>query len=133
MSSSTQAMISVYLAYIQAAKPVPVTGSLERFRDFIYIDDVVDGYMLALHDERTYGEVYNLGSGVTHTVREVLDLLIESCGRDPKTYPVDEIEGHAGDIFGMHSDSTKFQTAFAWKLKVTLRQCIDRMAVLLRE
>jgi UDP-glucose 4-epimerase len=133
MSNLKQGMVSVYLAYINDGIPVPVTGSLERFRDFIYVDDVIDAFMLALHDDRSYGEIYNLGSGVIHTVRQVLDLLIESCGRDPKTYPVQEIEGHEGDIFGMHSDSTKFQKAFSWSPKVELQQGIDAMVGWLRE
>jgi UDP-glucose 4-epimerase len=136
MANLKQGMVSVYLAYIHEAKSVPVTGSLERFRDFIYIDDVIDAFMLALHpkhDKRSHGEIYNVGSGVTHTVRQVLDLLIEAYGRDPKTYPVKEVEGHAGDIFGMHSDSTKLQKAFAWIPKVTLRQGIERMVTWLRE
>jgi UDP-glucose 4-epimerase len=127
MANLKQGMVSVYLAYIHEGKPVPVTGSLVRFRDFIYVDDVIDAFLLALHDERSFGETYNLGSGVTHTVREVLDLLIESCGHDPKTYPVREIEGHAGDIFGTHSDITKFRTAFGWRPQVTLRQGIAQM------
>jgi len=133
MANLKQGMVSVYLAYIHEGKPVPVTGSLQRFRDFIYVDDVIDGFMRAMHDERSYGEVYNLGSGVTHTVRQVLDLLIESYGRDPKTYPVHEVETHDGDIFGMHSDSSKFQTAFNWTPRVTLREGIGRMVGWLRE
>jgi UDP-glucose 4-epimerase len=133
MANLKQGMVSVYLAYIHAGKPVPVTGSLDRFRDFIYIDDIVDAFMLALHDERSFGQVYNAGTGVTHTVRQVLDLLILTCGHDPKTYSVQEIEGHPGDTFGMCSDSTKFRMAFGWTPKVPLQEGIERMVRWLRE
>ena len=36
-----QGMVSIYLAYMLRGVSVPVTGSLERIRDFIYIDDGV--------------------------------------------------------------------------------------------
>jgi UDP-glucose 4-epimerase len=127
MLNLKQGMLSVYLAYVNAQKPVPVTGSLERFRDFIYIDDVADAFIRVLQNEPRAGEIYNLGTGTTHTVRQVLDLLIQSCGFDPRTYPVHEIEGHPGDIFGICADSSKFRTSFGWEPKVTLVDGIGRM------
>ena len=133
MANMKQGMISVYLAYVHAGKPVEVTGSLDRFRDFIYIDDIVDAFLLALNAEQSHGETYNLGFGTTHTVREVLDMLIEACGHDPRTYPVRQVEGHAGDTFGICSDSTKFRSAFGWEPKVTLGDGIRRMVGWLRE
>ena len=35
-----QGMVSIYLSLLRG-EPVPVTGSLDRFRDFVYIDDVL--------------------------------------------------------------------------------------------
>ncbi len=133
MANMKQGMISVYLAYIHAGQSVQVTGSLDRFRDFIYIDDIVDAFLLAVDSQRSHGETYNLGCGITHTVRQVLDLLIAACGQDPATYPVQEIEGHAGDTFGICSDSTKFRSAFGWVPKVKLEDGIKRMVGWLRE
>src|SRR2546425_8568645 len=133
MANMKQGMLSVYLAYIHAGIPVQVTGSFDRFRDFIYIDDIVDAFLLALHDKRSYGEVYNLGCGVTHNVREVLDILIAACGHDPRTYPVQQLAAHPGDTFGICSDSKKFRSAFGWTPKLTLRDGIERMAGWLRE
>jgi UDP-glucose 4-epimerase len=133
MANMKQGMISVYLAYIHAGNPVEVTGSLDRFRDFIYIDDIVDAFMLALDSDRSHGETYNLGSGRTNSVRQVLDILIEACGHDPGTYPVRQVDGHPGDTFGICSDSTKFQSAFGWAPKVDLQDGIQRMIGWLRE
>jgi len=126
MSNLKQGMVSVYLAYLNEREPVPVTGSLQRFRDFIYIDDVVDAFMLALPDERSYGETYNIGSEQSHTVRELLNTLISTIGYD-SAYPVHEVEGHPGDIFGIKSDCTKFRSQFEWRPRVSLQQGIERM------
>jgi UDP-glucose 4-epimerase len=133
MTNLKQGMLSIYLAYIHAGEPVRVTGSLDRFRDFIYVDDVVDAFMLALQNGESRRQVYNLGSGVTHTVRQVLDLLIESYGHKPANYPVLKIEDHPGDIFGTCADSTKFRGQFRWEPKVKLADGIGRMIAWLRE
>ena len=36
-----QGMLSIYIAYILKNEPVIVKGSLDRFRDFVFIDDVI--------------------------------------------------------------------------------------------
>jgi len=43
-----QGIVSIYLAYLLKQEAVPVTGSLDRFRDLLYIDDAVEAWMLAL-------------------------------------------------------------------------------------
>ena len=133
MANLKQGMLSIYLAYIHAGEPVRVTGSLDRFRDFVYIDDVVRAFMLALKTEESKGQTYNLGTGITYTVRQVLDLLIESYGYKPSEYPVLKIEDHAGDIFGTRADSTKFRRQCGWEPKVQLADGIGRMVAWLRE
>ena len=97
------------------------------------IDDIVDAFMLALRTEESKRQTYNLGTGITYTVRQVLDLLIESYGYKPAEYPVLKIEDHAGDIFGTRADSTKFRRQCGWEPKVQLADGIGRMVAWLRE
>ena len=40
-SNLKQGMISIYLAQIFKSKNLMIKGSLDRFRDFIYIDDAI--------------------------------------------------------------------------------------------
>lgn len=133
MANLKQGMLSIYLAYIHAGEPVRVTGSFDRFRDFVYVDDVVDAFLLALKTEESKRQLYNLGTGVTHTVRRVLDLLIASYGYNPEDYPVHKIEDHPGDIFGTCADSTKFCRQCHWEPKIKLTDGIGRMIAWLRE
>ncbi len=127
MSNLKQGMISIYLAYVMNGQTIPVTGSLDRFRDFIYIDDVVNAWVIALHDEKFYNRTYNLGTGVKTTVREAIDMIISAYGYDEKTYPVKEVEGHTGDQFGLVSDSTIFASESGWKPEVSVSEGVSRM------
>jgi UDP-glucose 4-epimerase len=122
-----QGMVSIYLAYLLKKKEIPITGSLERFRDFICVADVVRAWQLALTHPVTIGKTYNLGTGTKTTVRELLDVLIDACGHNPSTYPTRQISKHAGDQFGLVSDSTLFQQDTGWKPLITLPQGIGQM------
>ena len=44
-------------------------------RDFVYIDDVVDATILGIEKEEANGEVFNVGSGIATTVKEVAESL----------------------------------------------------------
>ncbi|MGY8987251.1 MAG: SDR family NAD(P)-dependent oxidoreductase [Flavobacteriales bacterium] len=44
-------------------------------RDFVYIEDVVDATILGIEKEQANGEVFNIGSGIATTVKEVAESL----------------------------------------------------------
>jgi GDP-4-dehydro-6-deoxy-D-mannose reductase len=56
-------------------EPVIRVGNLDARRDFSDVRDIVRGYVLALRQGEP-GEVYNLCSGQSRTIREVLDTLL---------------------------------------------------------
>ena len=47
VSNLKQGMLSIYLAQALRNKRIVVKGSINRRRDFIYIDDVIDCWFLA--------------------------------------------------------------------------------------
>jgi len=73
MTNLRQGMVSIYLAQALTSKHIVVKGSLQRFRDFIYIDDVVESWFRATMIESVVGNIINIGTGVRTTVAQVLD------------------------------------------------------------
>ncbi len=55
--------------------PAVKVGALDSVRDFIDIDDVVDGYLRMLRADR-WGEIFNLCSGRGHSIGSVVALLL---------------------------------------------------------
>lgn len=121
-----QGMVSIYLAYLLSGAPVPVTGSLERFRDIIYIDDVVDAWQAAVERPATPSMVYNLGAGRPVTVRELLAYEIEALGL-PADHPVQELPGSQGDQFGLYADISRIQSDLGFVPRVDLPTGLRRM------
>ena len=54
-------------------------GNLAARRDFIHLDDAVDGY-LTVASEGAEGEVYNMGSGTALSIGELLERLVSVSG-----------------------------------------------------
>ena len=80
-----QGMVSIYLAYLLKRTTVPVTGSLDRYRDFVHVDDVVDVLMRALTRLQPPFDVFNIGTGIKTTVRELLAKLVAAMELPPES------------------------------------------------
>src|SRR5207248_11339306 len=63
LANLRKGIASIYLAYLLDGREVPVTGSLDRFRDLVYVDDVVDLCVRVLALPSTPSPVYNVGTG----------------------------------------------------------------------
>ncbi|MBI4348179.1 MAG: NAD-dependent epimerase/dehydratase family protein [Elusimicrobia bacterium] len=127
MGNLKQGMASIYLAYILRGLEVPVKGSLDRFRDFVYVDDVVDGWVAALGKPETLSLVYNLGSGKQTTVRQLLGALLRATGK-PDAYPIAEKAPTPGDQFGLYADITRARAELGWQPKTALEDGLKAMA-----
>lgn len=53
-------------------------------RDFVFIDDLVTTYVNFLTEKKYYGEVFNIGSGRQHTIKNVIDIIEEKLGKKLK-------------------------------------------------
>jgi UDP-glucose 4-epimerase len=121
-----QGMASIYLAYLLKKEPVPVTGSFDRYRDFVHIDDVIAALTAVLTATRSRSDVYNIGTGTRTTVRELLALLIEAMGL-PRDHPVEELSGTQGDVFGSVADPARALAELDWRSRINLRQGLADM------
>ena len=128
MLNLKQGMVSIYMAYIAKGAPIVVKGSMNRFRDFVYIDDVVEAYMKCLDKETTYGRCFNVGSGIKTTVDELIHKELEAFGYNPASYPITQETQTPGDVFGIYADILSFKTAAEWQPQVKLHDGLKTMS-----
>jgi len=127
LTNLKQGMVSIYMAYLLKGQEIIVKGSLERFRDFIYIDDIVQAIMECISNNQTYGKKYNIGTGYKTTVADLIDAEIVSFGYKPDEYPVVVQEGTPGDQFGIIADNRQFYNDVGWYPKVSLKDGLFKM------
>jgi UDP-glucose 4-epimerase len=77
MQNLRQGMVSIFLSQALFNNQIEVKGSLERFRDFIYIDDVVECWFRAATLNTAIGKSINIGTGVRTTVDELIQHIRE--------------------------------------------------------
>lgn len=127
LANLRQGMASIYLAYLLRGEPIVVKGSLDRYRDLVYIDDVVAAWLRALDDRTSVGATYNLGSGRKTTVRELVDGLVRAAGHAPGGYAVTMAAGTPGDVHGSVADITHISRELGWTPRVALDEGLRRM------
>lgn len=127
MLNMQQGMVSIYLSYLMNDTQVHVKGSLERFRDFIYIDDIIEAFSRSEGNEDTYSGVFNLGTSVKTAVKELLTLSLGIYGKDDFDKWV-KVEGSTpGDITGCVADINKLKAALRWEPEYELKQGLLKM------
>ncbi len=111
-----------FCSLIKQGKPVSMYGDGSSQRDYTYVDDIVDGTLLAL-DRCTGFEIFNLGNH--QGVR--LDKLIETIGRSLNLdYSIDEQPEHSGDVAKTCACLEKSREMLGYEPKVSIADGIDR-------
>jgi GDP-4-dehydro-6-deoxy-D-mannose reductase len=105
-------------------EPVLKVGNLEARRDFLHVDDALEAYRLVATAGEP-GEAYNLGSGEAHSIREVLDLLLEVSGVAAHT-EMDAERFRPVDIPLTCADTTKLR-ALGWRPGRSLEQALSEL------
>ncbi|KPK71328.1 hypothetical protein AMJ82_00975 [candidate division TA06 bacterium SM23_40] len=109
-------------AELGLSSPLIEVGNLDVRRDFLDVRDVVRGYLLAL-TEGAPGEIYNISSGIASSLRDVLDLLLESANVSIKV-EIGNDRLRKVDIPVLCGDSSKFRARTGWSPRYELRQTL---------
>ena len=127
LDNMRQGMVSIYLAYILKNEPIVVKGSKNRFRDFIFVDDVVNAWMCAIDNPHTFDKNYNIATGKKTQVFQLIENLLTVFGKDPKTYPVQFGESTPGDQTGIFADISSYKKDGNWFPTIDLKEGLTRL------
>jgi len=114
-----QGMLSIYTAYILRNEPVLVKGSLDRFRDFIYIDDVIDALIKTIDYNKKY-DIFNICTGTRTSVKEALDALFFTFNKS--NYKIINVDQTPRDQFGIYGSNKKAKNLLGWQPQIELKQ-----------
>jgi UDP-glucose 4-epimerase len=128
-SSPYSGVISVFADRILRGEAPTIFGDGEQFRDFVYVDNVVDANLLAATHAAAPGRVYNVGCGVKTTLNELAALLGRACGREvvPAHGPA-----RAGDIRESLADIGRARAELGYAPKVGVEDGLRRLVASLQ-
>lgn len=82
LSNPYTGILSIFSNAIKNDMQIEIFSDGMMTRDFVYVDDVVDAFVLMLDRKGKQKEIYNVGSGRSITVLEVAKTLIELYGKE---------------------------------------------------
>lgn len=77
--SKKQGLIAVAVERIKNKQPIEIWGDGLVVRDYIWAGDIAQG-LANLIDRNLWGEIYNFGSGVGHSINTVLEMIQAQMG-----------------------------------------------------
>jgi len=100
-------------------KPIIIFGDGYQTRDMTFVDDIVEGTLLAAQEEENGHEIFNIANGRNVSMNYVLELLSELIGVEPKINykPIRSYEAK-----DMHADISKAKQVFDYYPKTTIEE-----------
>lgn len=122
-----QGWLAHFVIQTLARKPITIYGDGLQVRDVLFVDDLVDAFLLAqAHMDRIAGDAFNIGGGPKNTVSlvELLDLIRELNGGE---CAIRFEPWRLADQRYYVSNTAKFRSVTGWRPKVDVREGVRRL------
>jgi len=109
--------INKFFTLMLQNKEILIYGNGTQKRDFTYISDIINGLILAGENDKSSGEVFNIGWSNPISVNELVDKMYDIVKAEKK---IRFIEKQKGDVNVTHSNISKASKILNFKPKVTI-------------
>lgn len=116
-SGAYGAVFGVFLKQKLAGKPFTVVGDGKQTRDFLFVTDVANAFVMAA-ESNVSGEVFNLGAGNPQPVNKLVELLKGDVVHMPK---------RPGEPDCTWADISKITKMLGWKQQVSFEQGVGEI------
>lgn len=125
VKDARQTFVGVWIRQILEGRPVEVWGG-RQLRDFTYVDDAVEAFLLAATHPKAVGGVFNLGGVGRVSLRELAKTLVVVAGQGSyrvKPFPAGRKKIDIGDYY---SDCRLIGRQLGWKPRTTIKQALAK-------
>ncbi len=134
MKHNRQGFAGWFIRSVVLGEEILLFGDGEQKRDFNYVDDVVDAFLVAAAKPEAEGETFNLGATPPTSLRAFVELLYEVSGKEStyKLVPFPE-ERRRIDIGDFYADYSKIERTLGWSPQTTLADGVAKTIEFYRE
>src|SRR6185369_2959757 len=122
-----QGWVAHFVIRSMSGKPITIYGDGMQVRDILFVDDLVDAFLLAQqHMPKLAGNAFNIGGGPSNSISllELLDLLAVVHGGDVSVRFED---WRAADQRYYVADTSKFSSLTGWQARVPVAEGVRRL------
>jgi len=96
----------------------------EQFRDFVYIDDLVNSIIKSLQNTRANGQIFNIGSGKPKNIKKIIQTIKKKCnGGNPQ---FGKIKLRKDEIISLYPRITKAKKLINWKPRISFEKGLNK-------
>jgi UDP-glucose 4-epimerase len=126
VKNNRQTAIGWLIRQVMDSETITIFGDGLQLRDFTYVDDAVDAFLLAGANDAANGQVFNIGAQEPISLRELAELLIEVAGTGRYELVPFPPERKAIDIGSIYVDDRKIRRVLKWRPQVDMREGLTR-------
>ena len=108
---------------LDAKEEIEVWGKGIELRDLLYVDDLVDLVEIAIKKQTSKFELFNAGSGIGISIKNLVGKVIEISGKNLR---IVYNESKPNLVFSFVSNNSKVQELFGWRPSISLEEGIKR-------
>ncbi|MCB9714776.1 MAG: SDR family NAD(P)-dependent oxidoreductase [Myxococcales bacterium] len=123
-------VIPKLIARALAGEPLVVYGSGEQSRDFSYVDDMVEAFLVMGSHPEAIGRALNFGTGVATSIRELAGRIVAISG---SSSPIVHGPPRAAEVRRLCCDHGLATRLLGWRPRVTLDDGLARNLAWARE
>ncbi len=126
MKHNRYGVVNWFLRLALDDQAIPLMGDGKILRDYLYIEDLVEGLLTTAQFDQTFGEVFNMGRGEGISFIELAETIVELTGQGSIRFVPFSEERKAlepGDYVG---DYHKIQHYTGWEAKTDLRHGLKK-------
>jgi UDP-glucose 4-epimerase len=115
-----------WIAWALQNKPIPIWGKGDQVRDFVYVGDIVNGYLKVIQ-KKPRNDTFLLSSGKAHDLLDLATIILQDLDKPVANNSTVEFRPpKAGDIQRFVGDSTRAKTDLEWETTIDLESGIKK-------
>lgn len=126
MKNARQTFLAWFIRLAVEGKEITIYGDGKQKRDFCYVDDVVNAFLLAGQSDKSNGQYFNVGNGIPVSVSEIAEKVVEAAGSGKLSFtdwPEDKKKIEIGDYYTNHEKITK---ALGWSPETSIEEGLKK-------
>ena len=131
VKDARQTFLGIWVRLALQGLPFEVWGGTQ-LRDFTFVDDAVDAFLLAAATPEADGQVFNIAGEPVVSLTELAQMLAGATGQDyvVRDFPPERLRIDIGDY---HADDSAFRALTGWSPKVPLAEGLERTLAYYRD
>jgi UDP-glucose 4-epimerase len=132
IKDARQTFVGVWIRRLLDGQPIEVWGGAQ-LRDFTYVDDAVEAFLLSAAHPGAIGGVFNLGGPPPVTLQRLAELLVRINGGGDLVLREFPAERKKIDIGDYYADDRLITRKLGWKPRTDLRTALARTVAYYRD